>query len=187
MRHNPVAGESPTPSRPERTFLSMRPWLPRDAENFLDIGCGLGGVAMWTTRHFPRATAHLIDGEMQSQKWVSYQDGGQAWADVHIAVRLYAKHCPGREVRSWPPDPAQVTIPPCELIFSNCSWGHHYPIETYLDLVRRTLLPAGVLIVDLRKGDIGSHGADVLSRHFSRTGTIDVGEKKYIRSVWRHN
>lgn len=184
MRHNPIAGESLTPNRYERTFLSMRPWLPPAAENFLDIGCGLGGVAMWTTRHYPGATAHLIDGETQTEKWVSYQDGGQAWADVNIAVRLYAKYCPGRAVKAWPPDPTQQEIPPCELIFSNCSWGHHYPIETYLDMVRRTLRPKGVLIVDLRRSEIGAHGAAVLGRHFTRTGTVDVGEKKYTRTVW---
>ena len=169
--------------RYRRTFETMLPWLPEQGTvtRFLDIGCGYGGVAMWMARRYPGAVAHLIDGD-GSEKWVGYREDGQAWSDVRLAARLFAKHCPGREVHAHPPDPAQTI--PCELIWSNVSWGHHYPIETYLDLALRSLRPNGTLIVDLRLGEVGAHGEEVLARHFLRKGAAHTG-KKYTRTVWR--
>ena len=166
--------------RYEHTFQTMLPWLPPAVRDFLDIGCGYGGVAMWMARHYPDAIAHLIDGD-GSDKWVGYRADGQAWSDVKLAARLFEKHCPGREVHAHQPDPAQTI--PCELIWSNVSWGHHYQIETYLDLVLRSLRSGGTLIVDLRIGEVGAHGEDVLARHFIRKGTAHTG-KKYTRTVW---
>jgi len=171
-------------SRYERTFRSIRPWLPPGLVlNFLDIGCGTGGVAMRVAGHYPNATAHLIDGDAWGEKF-SYRPDGRPWADVKLALKLWAKYLPNRAVRAWPPDPA-LTIP-CELIYSNCSWGHHYAIETYLGLARRSLQPGGTLIVDLRVGNIGEHGRKALGAYFAHVADIEVGQKKYARTVWRN-
>ena len=178
-----AAGEAETQeARFERTFNDMRSWLPEEVTNFLDIGCGAGGIAIHVARHYRRATAHLMDGDAQgiARAW---RTDGMAWRDVNRALAAFAKHCPGIAVRAWPPDP-ELTIP-CELIFSNCSWGHHYPIETYLGLVVRSLKPGGTLIVDLRLGEHAQHGREVLARHFEPRVTIETSGKKYMRTVWR--
>lgn len=170
-------------SRYERTYRSIEPWLPRtDVLDFLDIGCGLGGVAMWVARHYPKACTHLIDGSGWGEKY-SYQPDGKPWADVGLALQLFAKHCPGRAVRAWPPDP-ELTVP-CELLYSNCSWGHHYAIETYLGLARRSLRPGGTLIVDLRVGEVGEHGRNTLMTCFAHVADVAAEGKKYVRTVWR--
>ena len=168
--------------RYERTFNSMKPWLPEACADFLDIGCGTGAIAMWVARHYRAATAHLIDGDTDRPPQ-SWRTDGVPWRDVRVALQGFAKHCPGIRVRGWAPDPG-LTIP-CELIYSNCSWGHHYPIETYLDLADRSLKRGGTLIVDLRIGEHADHGESVLSRCFERAGTIDAPGKKYRRTVWR--
>ena len=87
-------------------------------------------------------------------------------------------------MRAWPPDP-RAAVPPCELVYSNCSWGHHYEIETYLELVLRVLKPGGTLIVDLRIGEVGAHGRSVLIRHFKPDAILATSGKKYLRTVWR--
>lgn len=165
-----------------RTFLSMRPFLPETCADFLDIGCGIGGVAMLVARHYPTATAHLIDGEAEGERY-SYRPDGKPWASVGVALRLFAGHMPGRTVRAWPPDPA-LTVP-CELIYSNCSWGHHFAIDTYLGLARRSLRPSGILITDLRRREIGEHGRDALRTCFEHVADIPEAGKKYVRTVWR--
>lgn len=168
----------------ERTFESMKPWLPAQVENFLDIGCGLGGVAIHVARHYPGAVAHLIDGAGEIGKWTSYREDGKPWADVRVAVRLFRKHCPAAEVLAHPPLDSAV-VPPCELVYSNCSWGHHYPIDTYLGLAGRVLKPGGRLIVDLRLGRVGEYGAAQLEAHgFTLVWTIAAEGKKYARTVW---
>lgn len=169
-------------NRYERTFRSMKPWLPAgEVKAFLDIGCGLGVVAMWVAHHYPCATAHLIEGTSDGEKF-SYRPDGKPWADVKQALGLWARHCPSRAVNAWPPDPG-LTIP-CELIYSICSWGHHYAIETYLDLVRRSLRAGGRLIIDLRAGRVGEQGREALAKYFRFATDIQVGKKKYMRTVW---
>lgn len=167
------------------TFNSMLPWLPRPCVDFLDIGCGLGGVAMQVSAHYGyKATAHLIDAEGPRDKWVGWHDDGEAYADVNVALALFAQHAPAAPVKAWPPND-RANIPPCDLIYSNVSWGHHYPIDTYLGLVRRCLTQAGILIVDLRKDD-GHSGAMMLQRYFHQCAYINPGApKKYLRTVWR--
>lgn len=167
--------------RYERTFNAMKPWLPAAVNDFLDIGCGTGGIAMHVARHYRTATAHLMDGAADGVPG-AWRTDGVPWRDISAALRGFAKHCPGVRVRGWPPDPG-LTIR-CELIYSTCSWGHHYPIETYLDLVDRSLAPGGTLIVDLRIGEHADHGESVLSRVFERRGTICAPGKKYLRTVW---
>ena len=168
--------------RYEQTFLSMRRWLPKTPVlNFLDIGCGTGGVAIWVARHYPEASTHLIDGAAWGEKF-SWRDDGTPWADVGLALQLFKKHLPNRYVKAWPASPRRPAIPKCDLIYSNCSWGHHYPIRTYLELVKKTLRPGGTLIVDIREGSSG-HGE--LSQFFTPITIIDVLGKKYLRTVWR--
>lgn len=173
-------------SRYMRTFLIMKPWLPTgEVKNFLDIGCGLGGVAMLVASHYPNATAHLLDGDEYTEKWTGYRTDGKPFADAKIAASLFAKYCPGREARVWPANP-KVEVPLCELIYSTCSWGHHYPIETYLDVLCRCLRPGGTVIVDLRLGEVGDHGRRVLGEYLSHVADVYSGEgKKYTRTVWK--
>lgn len=169
------------PGRFERTFNAMKPWLPASVKDFLDIGCGRGAIAVYVARHYRTATAHLMDGDHEEPPQ-SWRTDGVAWRDIKGALQAFATDCPGIPVKAWPPDPA-LTIP-CELIYSNCSWGHHYPIETYLDLVTRSLKPGGTLIVDLRRGEHAEHGEAVLAGRFTRRGTIESPGKKYLRTVW---
>ena len=171
------------PERWRRTFAGMRPWLPERAGAFVDIGCGSGGIAALVAKHYGNATAHLIDSTELRPKWAGYREGGEAWDDVETAAALVRAHCPGVECRAWPPDPA-LTIP-ADLIYSICSWGHHYQIETYLALAVRSLRPGGILIVDLRNV-LTEHGSAVLSESFVSIGTVpNLTPKKYVRTVWR--
>lgn len=169
-------------SRFERTFNEMRPWLPDTVSAFLDIGCGTGAIAIHIARHYRTACAHLIEGSEDAAHGAWHTDG-KPWRDVRGALAAFEKHCPEISVRAWPPDPNLTIL--CELIYSTCSWGHHYPIETYLGLATRSLRPGGTLIVDLRIGSPAEHGQEMLAKHFARAGTIPAPGKKYLRTVWR--
>lgn len=169
-------------ARFERTFNEMRPWLPATADDFLDIGCGTGAIAVQVARHYRTATAHLIEGT-EDRAHGAWHTDGRPWRDVRGALAAFAKHCPEISVRSWPPRD-DAPIPPCELVYSTCSLGHHYPVETYLGLLQRTLMSRGRLIIDLRIGEIGEHGRAVLREHFTHKGDIAATGKKYWRTVW---
>lgn len=168
-------------ARYERNFATMLPWFPEKVENFLDIGSGTGGIALLVSKHFPDATVHLIDSETAQPSWTSYRADGEPWADVNAAKGLIEKGS-GAVVHGYSPGSVK-DLPACELIYSICSWGHHYSIDTYIDLVKRTLKPKGVLIVDLRKGRVGETGFEVLKRKFDFVAKAGEG-KKYDRTVW---
>lgn len=169
-------------ARYHNTFDSMQPWIATlTVKSFLDIGCGLGGVAAHVARYFPRADIHLLDGDALGVRAV-YSDKTVPWADVNVAVKVVRAINPQRRIFGWRPSDVEK-IPPCNFIYSNCSWGHHYSIETYLQLVSSLLAKDGVLIVDLRKGGIGIQGSVLLSSRFKKVFEMDDG-KKYIRTIW---
>ena len=166
------------------SYERMRPWLPLRVLEFLDIGCGYGGIAVQIARHYPGAgaRANLLDGLGMRPKWGGYQPLGAPWMDVAVAGRLYEQHCPGRRFVVYGPDEDETM--PCDFIYSICSWCHHYPVETYLGLVRRSLVSGGALIVDLRLGDVGDHGRRVLAGYFDFVADIWMG-RKYVRTAWK--
>ena len=53
--------------------------------------------------------------------------------------------------------------------------GFHYPIETYLEEVKKSLKPDGVLIIDVRKD---SGGLEVLKKNFSVVEVIYERQKQ---------
>ena len=175
-----------TPEQEERflrNFENMKPHLPEGVSAFLDIGSGLGGIAGHVAKHYPEAVAHLMDGAKAEASWTSYRPGGKPWACVFAAAQ-HVRRFSGSKVEAHVADPDETI--PCELIYSTVSWGHHYPIEVYLGLARRSLKPGGTLIVDLRLGEVGEHGREVLARHFKQAwADIHIG-KKYARTVWRN-
>lgn len=139
----------------ERDYLTVRDWIPERCVDFLDIGCGLGGLAIKLGCHYRQVVVNVLDGtDVRDDKKTGYSEGFQPYADRRLAVALIDANVPyGCAIKDYDPDPS-LTIP-ADLIVSTKSWGHHYPIETYLDLALRSLSPDGRLIVDLRRGKGG--------------------------------
>lgn len=176
-------------ARWQRHYEIMRPWLPEKCWAFLDVGCGLGGIAAWVSNHYDGFPgAHLLDGQAGADKWGGFRPGGKPWASVHFAADLFRLHTGGRAcVPWWPEKVGEQGFGEhwFDLVYSTCSWGHHYPIATYLDPVRRAMPSGATLIVDLRLGEIGDEGALLLQDDFELLhGAICVG-KKYRRAVWK--
>lgn len=136
----------------ERDYETICDWLPEQCGAFLDVGCGLGALALRVGIHYWRAAVNVIDGSEQlDHRKGGYHGGGlQAYRDRRLAVQLIEANLPSdRVVADYGPDP-DLTIP-VDLIVSTKSWGHHYPVETYLGLALRSLRPGGRIIVDLRR------------------------------------
>lgn len=173
-------------TRSRRHYEMMLPWLPERCAAFLDIGCGLGGIAAWIACHYGEAVAHLLDGGAEAEKWGGYRERGQPWASVHFAAELFARHCPGRRAVVWTPE--QVArdgfgAERFDLVYSTCSWGHHYGVATYLQSVEAAMPPRAVLIIDLRLGEIGAAGEALLRERFALVNSAVAG-KKYRRTIW---
>ena len=157
----------------QRHFDSLRPWIAASTSSVLDIGAGKAGVDILIARHLGRPlTINLLDGDGTGARQMSFRATTQAWADRNIGVMMLEANIPASDdmrVLAHAPDPA-ATIP-ADLIISLKSWGHHYPVEIYCDLARRSLRGGGVLILDIRRKHIEA------GRHrLSEAGFVFVGQ-----------
>jgi SAM-dependent methyltransferase len=173
--------------RYERNVETLKPYLPVGALHFLDIGSGTGGIAALVAEQLPDAYVHLIDGAEQQEAWTSYRAEGKPWASVANAVSLVKLSLPNRRVFGYtPPVHDELDEMGFDLIYSLCSWGHHYSIDTYIDMVARAIRPDGTVITDLRisKTDASLEALAKMNKRFRFQCAISQG-KKYIRYCWR--
>ncbi len=134
-----------------RDFNTLKDWFPRNTLSVLDIGCGLGSVNILIARKKDVENINIIEGEGTENKRTSFHDNIKAWADRELARDFIQANVPGKcAVVPYPPDPELTIL--ADLIISFKSWGHHYPVGIYIDLVKRSLKPGGRVVMDIRKG-----------------------------------
>ena len=140
-----------------RQFESLIPYLSSICFNsVLDIGCGLAGIDALIANTYKTKTFHLLDGSGAREKLNGFSVvTPEPWDDVSRGVRFMRDNVDD-DVAIIPHHPD--TLPKCgvvDLILSLRSWGHHYPIHTYLNLAKRSLSLGGHLVLDIRKGTDG--------------------------------
>jgi SAM-dependent methyltransferase len=164
------------------TYTLMLPWLPDEASDVLDIGCGMGGISYRMSYLYPEATFHLLDGTAADEPgregkhrhpgYRPFDPWQRPWNNAaYPCARLREL---GLKAVDYSADPMQVI--PADVIVSTRSWGHHYPVSVYLPLVRRSLRPGGVVFLDVRSG---TDGLAEMSRHFDLlwSGTTSATNK----------
>jgi SAM-dependent methyltransferase len=149
----------------------------------LDIGCGLAAFDAYLASCCGVRDVHLIDGDGRGRKVHGYVDSAQdPWGDVELGVRVVRANAPSEtRVSSYSP-PASARVPGVDLVISLRSWGHHYPVSTYVDLVRRCLLPGGSLVLDLRRGVAGRAALEAAG--FRHLRTLADRSSKCAREVF---
>jgi SAM-dependent methyltransferase len=167
----------------------LRPWLPAVANTIVEIGCGPGKLAVELAKIYPDAVIHLVDGDGTGPSQSSFQEECRPWSDVHAAMEYVLNQEPDCKVFAWTPEQIVNEVIPCDLVISIKSWCHHYPVETYLPFVRRSLRPPdGRIITDLR---VNLTRAFYQRGFFRRAGFVELGvvktKPKWERTVWKWN
>jgi SAM-dependent methyltransferase len=133
-----------------RDFDSIKNWIPPKVESMLDIGCGRAAIDILFSRSYPEAEIHLMDGDGTGKELVGFVPELKAWDDVRMAKRFVTTNVSSPDkIFVHIADPL-LTIP-SDLIISLKSWGHHYPVDIYIDLVRRSLRGGGRVVMDIRR------------------------------------
>lgn len=140
---------------------ALRPVLDqRDPPSrVLDIGCGLAVLDIHIARVYKSIVVRLLDGDGTGSRARGFRLQMEPWADVEAGHTMFRANvggdvCPFVSVHR----PGDFDMS-CDLILSSRSWCHHYPASVYLDSVKRSLNPGGLLVVDIRAG---TDGLDVL-------------------------
>jgi len=147
----------------QRDYEGMRRWLPKRAETVLDIGCGMAGIDVLLSRHYPEAKIRLLDGDGDAVvEGQGYNPESKPYSSRALTEKLLAEN--GVKVDHWY-DVGTDELLEADLIVSLASLGYHYPLSTYR--------LKGFVICDLRK-----------KREFTR-GTMFFTGPKYARCAFQ--
>jgi len=129
-----------------RDFNVIEEWLPARMSSILDIGCGMGGIDILIQNSRSVRRIYLIDGDGTGEKRNGFDHEMKPWNDVKEAKQFVAGNVSNCTV--YDKMPARFLV---DLIISLKSWGHHYPVDTYLSLAKRSLRSTGRIILDIRR------------------------------------
>jgi len=165
----------------ETDYHQLREFLPENAGNILDIGCGVAGIDAVLFNHYGRRSDiafYLFDRTEVNAAAFKYGmgDSDRFYNSLQIARQLLSAN--GISLSSIHLIEAVPGVrfdyaAQFELVISLISWGYHYPLETYLEDVFACLRPGGRLVVDLRKN---TGGEQMLSTRFARAKLIHADE-----------
>eukprot|EP00227_Mantoniella_beaufortii_P009727 CAMPEP_0197576116 /NCGR_PEP_ID=MMETSP1326-20131121/1255_1 /TAXON_ID=1155430 /ORGANISM="Genus nov. species nov., Strain RCC2288" /LENGTH=167 /DNA_ID=CAMNT_0043138975 /DNA_START=444 /DNA_END=948 /DNA_ORIENTATION=+ len=151
--------------------MGLKPFLPTaPPARVLDIGCGLALYDYFMFEHFnfdSRVHIYLFDKTTNDIEDASTFVGGgwnptgkfSFYTSLTCASEIL-KNNTGLPYNIHPVVASKVNIQRMEeesfdVIYSLLSYGHHYPVSTYLDDVFRLLRSGGTLVLDLRaKGKV---------------------------------
>jgi SAM-dependent methyltransferase len=165
-------------------FDSIAEHLPKNALRSLDIGAGVGGINVLLSEHYNhKIQLHLLDKSAVNKSiYYGFEDKTAFYNSLTLAHNLIAgsgvpsENITLHEVGDVKNSPFKEKA--YDLITSFISWGYHYPIDTYLDDVKRSLSPEGALIVDLR---VDGEELQILQRDFAEVSVIY--KTPYLRRV----
>lgn len=158
-----------------RDYEMLEPHLPYLADTVLEIGCGVGSLAVMLARRYPTAALELLDGDGRDTmggQGAASETGRGGW-NVDKPLQPYNARPRTEELLSangvdlsrirWR-DIGTREHMVADLIVSLASCGYHYPVKTYSF--------SGLAIMDLRKTVEAPRGRVIMER------------PKYYRCVW---
>lgn len=165
-------------------FDSIVGHLPKNAFRSLDIGAGIGGINVLLSAHYNhKIQLHLLDKTAVNKSiYYGFRDKTAFYNSLPEAFHLLLNSgVPDKNIILH--EAGDDQNPPFknisyDLITSFISWGYHYPINTYLNDVKHSLSPEGVLIVDLR---IDGEEFSILQHEFAEVSVIY--QTPYLRRV----
>lgn len=162
------------------------PWLEgHDVRSMLDIGCGLALVDVLLAQALTPERVYLLDGAAPGVLDRGYKQVMTPWNSAPTGAAMFRANVDPDvvELVTLAPEPFELDHP-VDLIISTRSWGHHYPVSVYLDSVRRSLAPGGILAVDLRTGKGGAD--EIRAAGFRHVVDIKQQSVKCDRVIFRH-
>ncbi len=164
-----------------REYEIIKPFLPDRCEHVLDIGCGVAGIDAVLNFHYANANMRfsLLDKTAVSRKvFYGFETTGAFYNSLDVARELLLHNGITSDQVQLVEAGKTASItnsPSVDLAVSLISWGYHYPVTTYLELVKETLSPHGILILDVRRD---TDGTKILNDTFSRCEIVDEDTKR---------
>lgn len=163
-----------------KDFEQIKNYLPSQALNILDIGCGLGFIDIALAKKYPEATIWLLDKtELKTDKINGFNKSYTFYNSLDATEQFLRDNGVTNKIirLEASDDVLKKYNTKFDIIISLLSCGWHYPLSFYIQDINRSLSEKGVLILDIR------HNTDQLvqaSQHFVKLDTvINTNESKH--------
>lgn len=145
------------------TYNTFSQYLPVNAKNIMDIGCGMAGIQVFISAHYDHkiditlvdkngVSDHILSGFAKSKDEFSYYHNFEQALNL-----LKVNNVPIKNIKTCDLFKESFPSAPFDIVISLLSWGFHYPILDYKPNVK----PGGIIIADCRNG---TNGFDELSK-----------------------
>jgi len=139
-------------------FETLKPYLPKKVTRILDIGCGIAGIDALLDIHYrssqstsPLESITLLDKNGCSKIYYNFEEEAAHYNSLDLALRFLRMNGVNTQVNLVDIDNKPFPSEMFDFVISLISWGFHYPVSTYLDIVYEHMMDGGILIFDIRK------------------------------------
>jgi SAM-dependent methyltransferase len=168
-----------------RDFEQIRAYLPKkESISILDIGCGIGGVHPFINNEYHRKAFFTMYDKTKTEKriWYEFKQQGAFYNDLSYTKQFLVENgISEAHVETLEASEHPVFSRKYDLITSFISWGWHYPLSTYWDVVLETLQDDGVLILDIRSDQ---RARKIIESAFEYVETIDKSKRGERVAAW---
>lgn len=137
----------------KQEFDQIKPFLPKKIKTSLDIGCGIGLIDIYLNSFYPSLkNIYLLDKNQIDKKIVyGFSKNYESYNDISTTKYFLNNNGIPIEKLKLIDVEKNFFIAPhsIDLCISLVSMGYHYPIENYIDLLRKITKSDTIFIFDI--------------------------------------
>lgn len=164
-----------------KKFFLMKPYLPKNINRSIDIGCGIAGINIFLARHYlpTKPEIWLLDKNDDSpnrfEHYAGFQKETAAYNDLALSNFILQKNnIPGSQIFTVNVAKDDFPNKKFDVVISLLSWGFHYPVSYYLNTVRQNITKSSVVFIDIRRE---TNGLKDMENAFKEVVILEAGEK----------
>ena len=135
-----------------KEFKTFKNYLPNSPENIMDIGCGLGIINIYLNEFFEKKPVFFLLDKNKVDRKITYgfSSNYESYNDLKETKNiLLDNNIDTSCMYLFDVEKQFVITKKMDLVISLKSMGYHYPINTYIELLRNCCTKDTVFIFDI--------------------------------------
>ena len=135
-----------------KEFETFKNYLPNSAENIIDIGCGLGIINIYLNEFFEKKPVFFLLDKNRVDRKIKYwfSSNYESYNDLKETENiLLDNNIDGSCINLFDVEKQFIIKKKMDLVISLKSMGYHYPINTYIELLRNCCTKDTIFIFDI--------------------------------------
>ena len=135
-----------------KEFKTFKNYLPNSPENIMDIGCGLGIINIYLNEFFEKKPVFFLLDKNRVDRKIKYgfSSNYESYNDLKETKNiLLNNNIDSSCINLFDVEKQFLITKKMDLVISLKSMGYHYPINTYIELLRNCCTKNTVFIFDI--------------------------------------